>query len=107
MSRILIAAVAIVGLVLLDRVLRKMESRGWIYYRKTSGSSGSLLGPALEQLQGAVDPGAKAAIEYRMEEHAEEAKAGDPKRPWEEKLGGEPDVESGDARGDQAPVRRG
>lgn len=85
MPKLLIAVIVIVGLIVLDRALRAMESRGWIYYRKSSGHAASTLGPVLEQLQGAVDPGAKAAVEYQMEEQVETADFGDPKRPWSPK----------------------
>lgn len=78
---VIIAILAIAGVFLLDWVLRRMEARGWIYYRKSHGHGAQQLGPALEQLHGAFDPGAKAAIEYLAEEHAEEEETGEPKRP--------------------------
>lgn len=36
------------GLFLLDRLLRWMERRGWIYYRIRRGSAGTALGPVLD-----------------------------------------------------------
>ena len=79
MSKIGIALLALAGLVLLDFLLRRMEARGWIYYRKGSGAGG--LGPALEQLHGAFDSDVKAAVEYQQEEEIEETRVGEPKTP--------------------------
>lgn len=102
MPKLLIAAVIVVGWLTLDRILRMMESRGWIYYRKSSGHGASTLGPALEELHGVFDPGAKAAVEYLIEEQVEVNEAGDPIRPWSPVT-----EDSGDAPRSAAPQEPG
>lgn len=49
----LIVPAAAVGLVLLDRLLLWLESRGWIFYRKRKpkGGGGAMLGVAAELFQ--------------------------------------------------------
>ncbi|MEZ4648285.1 MAG: hypothetical protein R3E97_05750 [Candidatus Eisenbacteria bacterium] len=79
MSRIWIALLVAAGLAALDFLLRRMEARGWIYYRKGSGAGG--IGPALEELHGVFDADVKAAIEYKQEEETEETRVLEPKRP--------------------------
>jgi hypothetical protein len=64
---ILITAGILIGL---DRLLLKMEARGWIYYRKKHGSSGTL-GNALLTIQSIFEPEKKYVQEVRQEEHEE------------------------------------
>lgn len=74
-----IAAAGIV-LFLLDRLLLKMEERGWIYYRKKKPSRSSL-GSAFLEIQSFLEPSKKEIAEIMMEEKKEQADSGDPPLP--------------------------
>ena len=74
-----IAAAGIV-LFLLDRILLKMESRGWIYYRRKKPSQSSL-GNAFLEIQSMLEPSKKVLVEIKKEEKKEQADSGDPPKP--------------------------
>jgi hypothetical protein len=61
----------------LHRLALWMESRGWIYYRHKSGSSGSL-GSAFLEAQALLEPANRHVLEVRRDEQAE---ADDPSGP--------------------------
>jgi hypothetical protein len=64
----------------LDRLAVWMESRGWIYWRHKSGSSGSL-GSAFLEVQSLFEPSKQHMAEVRRTEHTEEDDSGDPPSP--------------------------
>jgi hypothetical protein len=70
-----------VGLFLFDRLFLWMEARGWVYWRKSGGSSG--FGSALVTLDAAFQPGKRYVLEQLQEEQKEcpdeEDEAGDKK----------------------------
>ena len=65
------------GAYLLDRLLLRIEERGWINYRRHGASRGAAAYHALE-LQSIFDPSVKEVIEARWEERKEQDEAGDP-----------------------------
>jgi hypothetical protein len=77
-----IAAAGIV-LFLLDRFLLKMESRGWIYYRRKKPAQSSL-GNAFLEIQSFLEPSKKELVEIKKEEKKEQADSGDPPKSGQE-----------------------
>jgi hypothetical protein len=80
---ILIVAVGIpVAVLLADRILLKLEERGWIFYRRNKPNFKNAGGVFLE-LQAMFDPKARYVIERKeKEEHEEDAdEDGDPPVP--------------------------
>lgn len=73
-------AILVVGiaLYLLDRLLLWMERRGWVYWRKTTRSTGPGMGNALLEIQSLVEPSARHALEIRQEVKEESPQPGDP-----------------------------
>ena len=67
----------VVGTYLLHRVALRMEAKGWIYYQKKRGSSGTLSSAALE-LQSMLEPSKRYVLEERRREDIEEPASGDP-----------------------------
>jgi hypothetical protein len=63
----------------LHRLASWAEARGWIYYRKRRGSSGTL-GDAFLEVQTMFDPSKKIVLEERRREVREEDDAGGPPR---------------------------
>jgi hypothetical protein len=66
----------VVLLVLLDRLARRLEDRGWIYYRCRRGSSGAL-GDAFLEVQ-SLEPAQRAVLEARREVVDEAPEPGEP-----------------------------
>lgn len=64
-------------LCLADRLLLKMEARGWIYYRKKRGAS-TRLGQAALELQAILEPSKQHVVEERSKEARGEHDQGDP-----------------------------
>lgn len=60
-----------------DRVLHRMEERGWINYRRNGISRGAMAYHMLE-LQSIYDPGAQQVVEIRQEERKRQDESGDP-----------------------------
>jgi hypothetical protein len=73
---VLIFAAVAAAIALLDRLLLWAERRGWIYYRKRRGRSGSASSAFLE-VQSLLEPSTKHVIEARTEE-TEADDAGEP-----------------------------
>ena len=71
----ILAAIAL--LLVLDRLLLRLEARGWIFYRKTKGKRGGAMFHTLE-MQSVFDPGARHAQQIIVEEEEEEDESGDP-----------------------------
>jgi hypothetical protein len=66
-----------IALFLLDKALLRMESRGWIYYRRKAPTRSSL-GNAFLEIQSLLEPSKKAMVEVLKEEKKEQADSGDP-----------------------------
>lgn len=64
MKTAFIIAAIVVVLLILDRLALWMESRGWIYWRRSKGSGGGS-GPSLLELNIMGDPGARHIHEAR------------------------------------------
>jgi hypothetical protein len=74
----LVAALAVVVLLALDRLALWAEARGWIYYRKTKGRTGANLGDAFLEIQAMVEPSKRHVLEIKREEKSEQNDSGDP-----------------------------
>ena len=68
---------AVIALFLLDKILLKMEARGWIYYRKKKPSRSSL-GNAFLEIKSFLEPSKKELVEVMKDEKKEQAESGDP-----------------------------
>ncbi len=64
----------------LDRGLLAMEARGWIYYRRTRASSGTL-SSAFLSIQSIVQPGDCHVVEEIRRDETAHDDGGDPPRP--------------------------
>jgi hypothetical protein len=73
-----LAVGAAAALLALDRLLLWMESRGWIYWRRTKKQTGAHLGDAFLEIQAMVQPGMRHVVEERRAEGHEEDESGDP-----------------------------
>jgi hypothetical protein len=69
--------VGIAGLWLTDRLATWMEWNGWIYWRKSKGTS-SRTGNAFLEIQSMFEPGKEHVIEARQEIKRQTQAAGDP-----------------------------
>ena len=78
-----------IGLFLLDLLLRWMEGRGWIYYRKTKPGRSAIAYHVLE-MGSVFNPSFKVVQEIQVEEEKREEEAGDPLGPVEEPPADEP-----------------
>ena len=59
----------LVGLFIVDRMLLGMESRGWIYWRRTKVRPSGGVGNALQELQSFFQPGQQHVVEAQRDEH--------------------------------------
>jgi hypothetical protein len=75
--RILWIVGTVVGLFVLDRALLWMESRGWIYYRRTRPGRGAATYHLLEW-NAVLDPTMRQVQEERIRERREEEESGAP-----------------------------
>jgi hypothetical protein len=82
-------AAIILGLLALDRVLLWVESRGWIYYRRSKPGRGASTYHLLEWTA-VLDPSMKPAQEILVKEEEQEDESGAPPAPGS---GDEPGVE--------------
>jgi len=78
----ILAGGVLLGLYLLDRVLLWAEARGWIYYRRHSGSRRSV-GSGMLEVHALMEPEKRHVLEL----HEDERRPQD-----EEKDGGRPDL---------------
>jgi hypothetical protein len=76
----LAAAAILVGLYGLHRLAVWAEERGYIYYLRGRGSSGSV-GSAFLEVQALLEPGVRHVVNERKREIAEEKESGDPPSP--------------------------
>lgn len=67
----------VAALYALHRLALWMEDRGWIYYRKKHGSSGTLSSAALE-IQALFEPSKRHVIEIQQRDESEPNESGDP-----------------------------
>lgn len=79
-TRAVWAIAIILGLYGLHRLGLWMEERGWIYYRRKHGSSGTLA-DALLEVQAIMEPSKRYVLEERAKEDDEAQKSGDPAAP--------------------------
>jgi hypothetical protein len=54
-----------------------MEGRGWIYYRKSHGSSGTLSAAFLE-VEALLEPSKRHVVEIKRRDESEQHESGDP-----------------------------
>lgn len=69
-----------VGLFLVDRLFLWLETRGWLYYRRTRKRGGGSVYHALE-LHSVFDPSVQEIIEVKYGEEQEQDQSGDPPVP--------------------------
>ncbi len=74
-----LVGIAIAALIL-DRLLLRLESRGWIYYRRSRAGRGASMYHMLE-IHRIVDPQIQHVIEVKVQEQKEEDESGDPPVP--------------------------
>ena len=67
----LVVTVIPVGLYLLDRILLKLEGRGWIFYRRNKPNFRTA-GTAFLELQAMFDPRARYVIERKQHEETDQ-----------------------------------
>lgn len=68
---------AVASLYCLHRLALSAERRGWIYYRKKHGSSGTLSNAVLE-VHSLFDPSKRYVLEEKTRDQAEAEESGDP-----------------------------
>lgn len=71
------AALAVVVSVLLDRLLLRLEARGWIFYRRTRGVRGGAMYHA-QELDSIFNPGMQHVQEAHVKQEQDEDESGDP-----------------------------
>jgi len=76
MNAPLVVVGSLAGLFLLDRLLLRMERRGWIHYRRSRGSSGALANSLLE-MQALLEPAKRHVVEERRRDDAGPEEIGD------------------------------
>ena len=78
MSKLIIWGVAIAVVAFaVDRLLLWMESRNWIFYRRSKGGPRGAIYHTLE-MHSIFDPGIKHVHEIQVKEEEEEDESGDP-----------------------------
>ncbi|HEY2152299.1 MAG TPA: hypothetical protein VGH34_15930 [Vicinamibacterales bacterium] len=82
MSASALLAIAGAGAILLalHRLALRMEDRGWVYYRRQHGSSGSL-GSACLEVQATLEPSKRHVIEIVRRDDFEDDDSGAPPKP--------------------------
>jgi len=76
MRGVLVALGAGSALWLADRALLRLEAKAWIYYRRRKASPGTL-GSAFLAVQSLLEPGARHAVEERLDRRTESDDEGD------------------------------
>ncbi len=93
MTKLVLWGVAVAAaLFLLDRLFLWMESRGWLYYRRTKSRGGASLYHFL-QIHKIYNPEIQEVIEVKYGEEQQEDESGEPPV-----SGGEPDTDDIPAR---------
>ena len=81
MTRIVLWGIAVAAaLLLLDRLFLWMESRGWLYYRRTKSRGGASLYHFL-QIHKIYNPEIQEVIEIKYGEEQQEDESGEPPLP--------------------------
>ena len=73
----LLGLAAVASLYCLHRLALWAERRGWIYYRKKHGSSGTLSNAVLE-VHSLFDPSKRYVVEEKTRDQVEDEESGDP-----------------------------
>jgi len=73
---VIVSAVAI--LIALDRFALWMESRGWIYWRRSKHNPSGALGNAAQAVQAILEPEKGRAAEERLHEDPDKPGSGEP-----------------------------
>lgn len=73
----LVGAAVLAGLLVLDRLLLRLEARGWINYRRRGLSGGAAAYHTLE-IHSMLEPGMKEVREVKYSEEREEDDSGAP-----------------------------
>lgn len=68
----------IVAVLLIDRLLLRMEKKGWIFYRRTKGPRGGAT-YHVREMASVFDPGIKYVQEEIVEEEEQQDESGDPR----------------------------
>jgi hypothetical protein len=90
---LILCFIALVVAVGVDRLLLWMESRHWIYYRRTKkNTGGGAIAGAMLEAQKAFEPGVAKAAEERQEITRKDDGSGDPPEPGEAPVDGDVDV---------------
>jgi hypothetical protein len=77
MGTVLWVIAGITAMYALHRLGVWMEDRGWIYYRKKHGSSGSL-GSALLEIEALLEPSKRHVVEIKRRDESEQYESVDP-----------------------------
>lgn len=77
MKQALLAVLAVTVMYGLHRLCVWGERRGWIYYRKRHGSSGTLSNKVLE-VHSLFDPSKRYVLEEKTRDKVEDEESGDP-----------------------------
>jgi hypothetical protein len=72
-----VAAAVALAAVLFDRLLLRLEARGWIFYRRTRGVRGGAMYHA-QELDSIFNPGVQHVQEAHVKQEEEEDESGDP-----------------------------
>jgi hypothetical protein len=74
---LVVAAAVALAAVLFDRLLLRLEARGWIFYRRTRGVRGGAMYHA-QELDSIFNPGVQHVQEAHVKQEEEEDESGDP-----------------------------
>jgi hypothetical protein len=77
MGTVLWVIAGVAAVYALHRLGLWMEDRGWIYYRKKHGSSGTL-GSALLEIEALLEPTRRHVVEVQRRDESEQHESGDP-----------------------------
>lgn len=81
MAKLVFWGIALIATIfLVDRLLLWLESRGWLYYRRTRGRGGGALYHTLE-LHSVFDPSIEEVIEIMYHEEQDQDESGEPPAP--------------------------
>lgn len=80
MNALIWVAGIVVALVVVDRLLLWIESRGWLYYRRTKPRGGAAVYHLLE-MSSTFDPSIQQVIEVKVKEERKQEESGEPPGP--------------------------
>ena len=76
-----VAVGVLAGLFAFDRLALWMESRGWLYWRRTRRRTGTGLADAFLEVQSLIEPRTRHVVEERRAQKPDLAESGDPPGP--------------------------